>query len=266
MIRRIVIGVIALYGVAIAYLYWTQDRQIFPAHLIPKEAPVSGDNITPLRLNIEDNAAVLDGVLRKDEEPNADLILYFGGNADDATRFVLEAKALQGYDIIAFNYRGYVQSTGKPSEEAFFSDALKIYDAYARGRKVFVIGRSLGTGVATHLATKRVVDGLVLITPYDSIVSIGQRKYPFFPIALLINNPFETINEIPLVKAPIAVMEVENDQTIPRYHLEKLIEKIPGDFLHVTLRGTTHGAVLEHPEFTGELQTILGKMNEQMLR
>lgn len=261
MIKRTMWSLAGLYFIAIGYLYVTQDEQIFPAKLIEKEAPVRGENITPLQLKIDDTTT-LDGVLRSDEEPNADLILYFGGNADDATRFVLDVKALQGYDIVTFNYRGYVNSTGKPSEEALFSDALKIYDTYARGRKVFVIGRSLGTGVATYLATKRVVDGLVLITPYDSILSLGQRKYPFFPIALLINHPFETIAYIPLVTAKIGVIEVENDQTIPRYHLEKLLEKMPSDYLHVVLHNTTHGNVLEHPDFTQELQTMLGKLSE----
>ncbi len=259
--KRLIWGVVGLYFLAMGYLYFTQDEQIFPARLIEKEEPVRGENITPLTLNVGDNA-VLDGVLRKDEENNAALILYFGGNADDATRFVLHVKALQGYDIVSFNYRGYVNSTGKPSEEALFHDALKIYDTYAKGRKVFVVGRSLGTGVATYLATKRVVDGLVLITPYDSIISLGQRKYPFFPIALLINHPFESDQYIPFVTAPIAIIEVENDQTIPHYHLEKLMAAIPKEFLHVKLSDTTHGTVLEHPKFTQELQILLGKMSE----
>jgi len=260
-VKRLIGGVLGLYFLAIGYLYFTQDEQIFPAHLIQKKEPVRGENITPLTLRVSDHA-VLDGVLRKDEEPNAALMLYFAGNADDATRFVLHVKALQGYDIVSFNYRGYVNSTGKPSEEALFHDALKIYDTYAKGRRVFVVGRSLGTGVATYLATKRVVDGLVLITPYDSIISLGQRKYPFFPVALLINHPFESDKYIPFVTAPIAIIEVENDQTIPHYHLEKLIAAIPKDFLHVKLSNTTHGTVLEHPNFTQELQTLLGKMSE----
>ena len=125
------------------YLYFTQNDQLFPAKSIVKEAKVSGDAIESLTLRVKEDV-VLDGVLRKDEEEGAGLILYFGGNADDATRFVVYTKELQGYDVIAFNYRGYVGSSGTPSEEALFEDALKIYDTYAKGRKVVVIGRSLG--------------------------------------------------------------------------------------------------------------------------
>ena len=259
--KKLLLGVIGLYLVAMGYLYFTQNDQLFPAKLIEKQAKVSGENIEGLSLRVSD-AVVLDGVMRKDEASDAGLILYFGGNADDATRFVLDVKELQGYDIVAFNYRGYVGSSGTPSEEALFNDALKIYDTYAKGRKVVVIGRSLGTGVATYLASKRVVDGLVLLTPYDSILSIAKLKYPFFPIDLLLQNKFESVDYLPFVKAKIAVIEVENDATIPRYHLEKLLEAMPRRPLHVILAHTTHGKVLEHPAFTSELQIILGKISE----
>lgn len=259
--RKLLLGVIGLYLVAMGYLYFTQNDQLFPAKLIEKQVKVSGENIEPLSLHVKEDV-VLDGVLRKDQESDAGLILYFGGNADDATRFVLHVKELQGYDIVAFNYRGYVGSTGVPSEKALFEDALKIYDTYAKGRKVVVIGRSLGTGVATYLASKRVVDGLILLTPYDSILSIAKLKYPFFPIDLLLQNKFESVNYLPLVKAKIAVFEVENDATIPRYHFEKFLEAMPTKPLHVILANTTHGKILEHPAFTSELQTILGKIIE----
>jgi len=189
-------------------------------------------------------------------------LIYFGGNADDATQFLLHVKELQGYDVLAFNYRGYGGSTGTPSEQALFEDALKIYDTYAKGRKVVLIGRSLGSGVATYLASQRVVDGLVLVTPYDSILSIAKLKYPFFPIELLLQNKFESVNYIPLVKAKIAVIEVEHDTIIPHYHLEKLLEAMPSRPLHVILTNTTHGNVLDNPTFTRTLQKILGKIDE----
>lgn len=259
--KKLLISIIGFYSMAMGYLYFTQNDQLFPAKLIKKEARVSGENIENLSLHVKENA-VLSGVLRKDEQSDAGLLVYFGGNADDATRFVLEAQALQGYDILTFNYRGYGESTGTPSEEALFEDALKIYDTYAKGRKVVVMGRSLGSGVATYVASKRVVDGLILLTPYDSILSIAKLKYPFFPIDLLLKNKFESVNYIPHVKSKIAVMEVENDVTIPRYHLEKLLEALPSKPLHVIFSNTTHGDVLDHPAFTKELQKLLGKIDE----
>ena len=82
--KKLLLGVIGLYLVAMGYLYFTQNDQLFPAKLIEKEAKVTGENIEPLSLHVNENV-ILDGVLRKDEASDAGLILYFGGNADDAT-------------------------------------------------------------------------------------------------------------------------------------------------------------------------------------
>lgn len=259
--KKLLLGVVGLYLAAMGYLYFTQDAQLFNAKAIEKQAKVSGENIVPLSLHVKEGVD-LDGVLRQDEATDAGLILYFGGNADDATHFVTYVKELQGYDIIAFNYRSYGSSTGTPSEQALFEDALKIYDTYAKGRKVVLIGRSLGSGVATYLASQRVVDGLVLVSPYDSILSLAKLKYPFFPIDLLLKNKFETTTYLPFVKSKIAIIEVEGDTVVPHYHLEKLLEVMPSRPLHVLLAHTTHGKILEHPAFTSELQTILGKIIE----
>lgn len=259
--KKLLLAVVGLYVVAMGYLYFTQDAQLFNVKAIEKQAKVSGETIESISLHVKEGVD-LDGVLRQDEATDAGLILYFGGNADDSTHFLDYVKELQGYDVIAFNYRGYGASTGIPSEQALFEDALKIYDTYAKGRKIILVGRSLGSGVATYLASQRVVDGLVLISPYDSILSLAKLKYPFFPIDLLLKNKFETVEYLPLVKSKIAVMEVENDRVIPHYHLEKLLEVMPSRPLHVILSHTTHGAVLEHPAFTKELQTILGKIIE----
>lgn len=260
-VMRLAWSIGILYGVAMGYLYSMQDMLVFNVAAIEKQDKVSGEGIENISLHVNDNT-VLDGVYKKSLSPDAPLILYFGGNADDATRFVLHVKKIKDFDIIAFNYRGYVASTGMPSEKALFEDALKIYDTYAKGKKVILVGRSLGTGVATYVASKREVKGVVLITPYDSIVSIAKRQYPFFPVEVLLTHKFETINYISSVKAPIALMEVQNDTTIPRFHLEKLLEKLPTTTLHVTLADTTHGKVLEAKAFEQELVSILGKLSE----
>lgn len=254
-------AIVALYLGAMGYLFSMQDALLFNAQAIEKQGKVSGENIETISLNVSDNA-VLDGVYQKSGLEEAPLIIYFGGNADDATRFVLYVKDIKGYDIVSFNYRGYVASTGKPSEKAFFEDALKIYDTYAKGKKVIVIGRSLGTGVASYLASKRDVQGLVLITPYDSIASIAKRKYPFFPIDAILKHQFNTLKLIPQIKTKMAVMEVENDTTIPRYHLEQLLKVMPQSLLHVTLTNTTHGNVLGAENFEKELQLILKSLHE----
>ena len=260
MLARMIFSLAGFYFLAIGYLYMTQDDQVFNAKMmVVKEQNIESDTIKALSFDVE--GARLKGLYRKVGE-NAPLILYFGGNADDAREFVRVTRSMDGYDIMTLNYRGYVDSSGKPSEKALYADALAQYDAFGKGKEVIVVGRSLGTGVATYVASQREVKGLVLITPYDSILSMAKERYPYFPIDVLLKHPFEAVKYIPHVKARIGIVEVVNDTTIPRVHLQKLIEKIPAPFLHVKLNNTTHGDVLEHPEFNAELQMILGKIRE----
>jgi pimeloyl-ACP methyl ester carboxylesterase len=202
---------------------------------------------------------LLDGVYKTSEKEDAPLIIYFGGNSDDATRFLLHIKDLKGFGIVAFNYRGYMQSNGKPTEKFLFSDALKIYDTYAKKKKIIVIGRSLGSGVASYLASKRKVNRVILITPYDSIVSLAKHKYPFLPIDLLLKYKFQSTKYIANVKCPVSVILVKDDTTIPRWSSENLIKKIKNLKSVKVLENTTHANVLNHPDFERTLQKAISR-------
>jgi len=237
----------------------TQDSKVFNPDFIEKKEPIALKNVDNLSFEVE-NSVVLDGVYKKSEKDNAPLIIYFGGNSDDATRILLHVKNLKEFDIVSFNYRGFARSTGKPSEKAIFSDALKIYDKFSKNKSVIVIGRSLGTGTATYLASKRSIKGLILITPYDSIASIGQKIYPYLPVAFLSKHKFESVKYMLEVKVPVGLIEVENDETIPKYHFDKLKEKVPNLALHVELKNTTHGDVLTHPDFEETITRMINVM------
>ena len=252
--KLLILGFIALYLGALVYIYLTQDSQVFNPIAIEKKEPVKLKNVENITFEVA-KGVVLQGTHTKVD--NSPLVIYFGGNADDATRIVLHIK---GFEIVAFNYRGFVKSDGKPSEKAIFSDALKIFDKYGLNRDVIVIGRSLGTGTATYVASKRDIKGLILITPYDSIVSIGKKMYPYFPIETLSNHKFESIKYMLQVKAKVGLIEVENDDVIPKYHFDKLKEKVPNLALHVELKNTTHGDVLQHPDFEKTIRKMIDVM------
>jgi len=256
--KFIIIGIIFVYFIVLSYIYLTQDEKIFNKNAIELLPTFKVANMEHISLHVGDNA-ILDGVYKHSKKQNAPLLIYFGGNADDATRILLHVEGLVDFDIVSFNYRGYLKSTGKPSEKYLFSDALSIYDKYSKDRKTIIIGRSLGTGVATYLASKREIKGLVLITPYNSIASIAQRKYPIFPINLLLRHKFNSVKYMLHVKAPVSIIEVDNDQVIPHYHLLKLKKVIPNLSLHVILKDTTHADVLTHNKFEKNLQSILGE-------
>lgn len=256
--KLIFIGLIVIYFGALAYIYFTQNMQIFNAAFIKEKESFIVKNMENISLHVDENVR-LEGVYKKSSKKDAPLVIYFGGNADDATRILLHVKSLDEVDILSFNYRGYVKSSGKPSEKALFGDALRIYDEYAKDKKVILIGRSLGTGVASYLASKREVAGVILITPYDSIVSIAKRKYPIFPIDILLRHKFESTKYISQVKAPVSLIEVKDDNVITKWHFDKIKEKVPNLSKHVLLENTTHGEVLEHPLFEEKIKEMIEK-------
>ncbi|NJL58986.1 MAG: hypothetical protein HC887_04355 [Desulfobacteraceae bacterium] len=113
----------------------------------------------------------------------APTIIYFGGNAEDISEQIFEFEPLKGWAVLLVNYRGYGLSQGSPSQENLFNDALSIYDHISRredvdASRIVAMGRSLGSGVAVHLASQRPLAGVILVSPYDSIRNVAQKIYP----------------------------------------------------------------------------------------
>lgn len=153
-------------------------------------------------------------------------VIYFGGNAEDVYFNAAPLRQrLPDATVYLVNYRGYGGSTGEPSESALFADALRVFDhVVARHARVSVVGRSLGSGVATFLAAQRKVHRLVLVTPPDSALAIAQRLYPVYPMRLMLKDRFESTRHAATVTAPVLVLVGAEDTLIPPQHSRRLAE------------------------------------------
>ena len=153
-------------------------------------------------------------------------LLYFGGNAEDVSRTVPElAAAFPGHAIYAQHYRGYGGSGGSPSERALHADAVAVFDdVRSRHPDIDVVGRSLGSAVATRLAATKPVRRLVLVTPFDSILALGGRLFPFLPVRFLLADRFETVKDAPRVAVPTLVISAGTDEIVPGDHTRRLIQ------------------------------------------
>ncbi len=251
MISKSILLIATLYGSALAYLYFAQESFIFNL----KDAnfkPFTCKGCVRAVLHTKDGAELIG---KRRPKNSSKLLIYFGGNADDATKIFTYLDPDLDIEVVAYNYRGYGESSHKPSQEALFKDALAIYDFHAKDKDVTVIGRSLGTGVGAYLASKRKVSHLILITPYDSIRAIAKAKYPFFPIDWLIKHPFESVQCIANVQSKVSVIEVIGDKVVPNFHTANLLKAINNLSLHVKLQDTTHGDVLEKIDFNSLLNS-----------
>lgn len=166
-------------------------------------------------------------------EPPADgkpLILYFRGNAQSFSREHerFEAFVADGYGFLAFDYRGFPGSPGEVTEENILADSLAAYDwAKAKGFPIVLWGRSLGSGPATYVASRREADALMLETPFVSAVSVAADRYGFLPVGLLMFDQFPVDQWIKDVAEPVYVAHGTADSTIGVSHGERVYALAP---------------------------------------
>ncbi|RSZ58244.1 alpha/beta hydrolase [Massilia atriviolacea] len=242
---RMTIGVIlaalALYAVACVGLFLAQRSLIYFPQPRRFGAPES-----VIKLPVD--GAVLDVSVRPETGPRA--VLYLGGNAEDVSASLPSlGTTFPGQALYLLHYRGYGGSSGTPSEAALFADALALFDMVrARHPQVTVIGRSLGSGVAVHVASVRPVARLVLVTPYDSIAGIAGMQFPWFPVTLLLRDKFESGTYAARVNAPTTIIAAGNDELIPRASSELLMTRFkPGVARYINVPEAGHNTISDSP-------------------
>ncbi|HIO93451.1 MAG TPA: alpha/beta hydrolase [Leucothrix mucor] len=195
-------------------------------------------------IDVSNEGETLKMVALNSGKPSA--ILYFGGNSESVEYNIDDfLQAFPDVSIYLPKYRGYGGSTGKPTEVGLYSDALFIYDQLkAKHENIAVIGRSLGSGVATFVASKRAVEKLVLITPFDSIQNIAQASYPIFPMSLLLKDKHDSIGRVASIKAKTLLLVAEHDALITRDMSERLFKQFPAaQARQVIIKKTGHNTI-----------------------
>ena len=159
-------------------------------------------------------------------------VVYFGGRSEEVSWVVRDAgKLFPNMAVLAVNYRGYGDSHGDPAENYIIEDGCMLFDwmaarAHVDARRIAVVGRSLGSGVAVQVAKERPVHSVVLITPYDSILAIAKRKFRAMPIEYMLRHRFESIKYAPALKAPTYVLRAAVDDVVPHSHTDQLVAKL----------------------------------------
>jgi pimeloyl-ACP methyl ester carboxylesterase len=192
--------------------------------------------------------------------PGDRAVIYFGGNGDDVVWFIDDfAKAFPDRSVYLVNYRGYAGSTGLPTEKALLGDAEAVFDeVHATHSDVAVIGRSLGSGVAVHVAAIRDVTKLVLVTPYDSIESLAEAQFSWFPVSWLLQDKFDSRSRAKNVQSPVLVLMAENDGVIPRANSERLVAAFaPGLVSAKTIAGADHDSIVRSATYLAAMHEFL---------
>ncbi|MCD4701790.1 MAG: alpha/beta hydrolase [Candidatus Aegiribacteria sp.] len=193
-------------------------------------------------------------------EGSNEAVIYFGGNAERPEASSADFKLIfDNRTVYLINYRGYGESDGSPTEEGLYADALAIYDHVSQNHlKVTVIGRSLGTGVATYLASQRSVDRLVLIEPFDSMVAVARAAYPFFPVKFMLKDRYDSAGRAGSITAETLVIMAGRDEIIPNQSTERLIMEFDQDILDVVvIEEATHNDIQNYPQYYRVLEEFV---------
>ena len=234
-------------------LYFNQENMLFPRKELDEGFALWARQTFPqseIKIPAPDGTKLHGWFIQRKTEEKQPLLIYFGGNATEATVFLGFTEYFPQHAIAAFNYRGYGLSEGNPSEDMIFQDALYLYDVLSKktnidSNRIYVMGRSLGTGVATYVASQRSVKGTILISPYDSILALAEEQHPYVPVSLLLKHRFESVKYAPHIKTPALAFVGLIDEVISPDHTDRLIEKWGGQIKKITFPLANHNSIMD---------------------
>jgi uncharacterized protein len=158
-------------------------------------------------------------------------VVFFHGNAGNLLNRVHKINELNKLDIniLLTSWRGFSGNKGKPSEKNLYYDAQQIIDwLKAQGldnKDIVLYGESLGTGVVTELASKNNFGGIILESPFTSMVDTAKIYYPYLPVKLLLKDLYDSKSKINDIKSPILIMHGKMDNIVPQQMGLELFEK-----------------------------------------
>ena len=217
------------------YLFILASTYIFQRKLLynPGENNYSGDqllvDIEEIKILTEDNIELLSWFHKKDLKKYK-TILFFHGNAGNLENRIHKINHFKDMKInfLIVSWRGFSGNKGQPTEKGLYKDgksAVKWLKMKGVEEKDIVIyGESLGTGIAIEIAQNKNFAGIILESPFTSMVDAGKTQYPYLPVKFLLKDKYESDKKIKKVKSPILIMHGKIDQIVPFYMGKKMYE------------------------------------------
>lgn len=264
-IKKILIVVLILYILLCSAEFFLQDKIIFAKPKLSEYAvtvSAKTNNIENLELKMKDGTKLKGWLLKNSKSEKSNLLIYFGANAEELSCTIPRMSKFKNWSVVLINYRGYGASEGTPGEKELYSDSLDIYDYFScrndiNKKNIVVMGRSIGTGVATYLASKRSISSVILVSPYETLTSVFKEKCPFLPTDLLLKYKFDSISRAPSIKSPVLIIVGTEDILIPKWHSKKLAEAWGGQVNFEEINGAGHNTVDDGDDYWNKIYEYL---------
>ncbi|HTE32315.1 MAG TPA: alpha/beta fold hydrolase [Chryseolinea sp.] len=255
------IGLLSIYVLACGLLYFFQEKLIFFPQKLGKTYPFQFDDKFEENNIKTTDGTILNGLLFKADSSKG-VILYLHGNAGSLSSWGYAAKVYTDlhYDVFMLDYRGYGKSEGAINgQEQLYRDIQTVYDElkkeYAED-KIIVLGYSIGTGLASKIASENNPKLLILQAPYYSLKDMVRHTFLIIPTFIL-KYTFETNKHLDNCKMPVVIFHGDQDEVIYYGSSLKLKEKFKSKVKLVTLRGQGHNGMTDNEEYTNALKQIL---------
>ncbi len=220
--------VVVAYGATLLAVFLLQGRLIYPAPPALDGTPAGFERVT---YGDADGASIIAGYRpARDGMPT---LLFFHGNGASwqSTALVTDDLAARGYGVLAASYRGYAGNAGSPSEQGFYADGRAAYNFLREqgvaAPDIVLIGNSIGSGVATHLATEVEAGALVLVSPFDSLEETASRKLRWLPVRQLLRDRYDNYGKFAHLTLPILILHGEEDTLIALDQAQRLAAAHP---------------------------------------
>lgn len=261
-LKYFILIALGLYVMLASSLYFIQEKLLFLPTQLPQDYVFEfRHNFEEVFLNTDDNATI-NAIHFKADEPQG-VILYFHGNAGDLSRWGTIAEYFVGldYDVLIMDYRTYGKSVGSISEKALYADAQMCYDyllqhGYSK-EDIVLYGRSLGTGIASYLASENTARQLILETPYYSIEDVAKHRFPYLPVKRLLKYKLPTHAYLESVKCPTLIVHGTDDYVVPFSSGKKLSELNLPHVEFITVEGGSHNNLIEFDAYLAAMNTHL---------
>ena len=185
--------------------------------------------IEEVKITTEDNIELLAWYHKKDIKKYK-TILYLHGNAGSLENRIYKINHFNNINInfLLLAWRGFSGNAGKPTEQGLYQDARSavkwLINEGAIEENIVIYGESLGTGVATEIAQNKNFAGVILESPFTSMIDLGQKHYPIFPVKFLLKDKYESEKKIKNLRSPILVIHGKKDKIVPFYMGEKIYD------------------------------------------
>ncbi len=254
-----------IYVLGGAALYFLQDAILFHPVTLKRDHnynfPEPHKDIS-IAINKKDTINLID--FSATDTITRGVVLYFHGNKRNISWYskYIPYFTRHGYQVLMIDYPGFGKSTGKLTEQKLYDWALQVYKIAIKrfgADSIIIYGKSMGTGIASQLASIRDCKRLILETPYYDFPSVVSHYFPIYPVRWMLHYDFPTHAYLKNVSAPITIFQGTKDRLVTYSNAKRLTLLLKKGDEFITVKGGGHNNLYKYKEVTGKLDSILSR-------